>query len=171
MSGVSDDRKQLTSTQQAILYKKDENPDWSNTEIADAVGCSDSHVSTTLRKWDPDNMDDDGTVSVPSSEYPDAIPAEEVDSGIYPAAIVGVSIAWIAGVAGIFAQGGATTLLGTLVAVGTWIGLPIVITLDSMSLHKQNAPFRPNRIVWPAVSLVFGVVGGFAYLVARVSNL
>ncbi|WP_123621088.1 hypothetical protein [Halorubrum sp. CSM-61] len=168
---MSEDRKQLTSTQQAILYKKDENPNWSNAEIADAVGCSDSHVSKTLRKWDPDDMDDDGTVSVPSSEYPDAIPAEEVDSGMYPAAIVGVSIAWIAGFAGIFAQASFITVIGSLVAFGTWIGLPIVIALDTISLHKQNAPFRPNRIVWPAVSLVFGVVGGFAYLVARVSNL
>jgi len=59
---VSDDRKQLTPTQQAILYKKGANPNWQNTEIANAVGCSDSHVSDTLNRWSPDEMDEDGTV-------------------------------------------------------------------------------------------------------------
>jgi hypothetical protein len=42
--------------------KKDEKPEWSNTEIADAVGCPDSHVSDTLNRWDPDDMNEDGTV-------------------------------------------------------------------------------------------------------------
>jgi len=49
-------------TQQAILYKKGANPNWQNTEIANAVGCSDSHVSDTLNRWSPDEMDEDGTV-------------------------------------------------------------------------------------------------------------
>ena len=57
------DRKQLTTTQQAILYKTDENPEWSNKEIAEAVDCSQSHVSETLDRWDPSDMDEDGTVA------------------------------------------------------------------------------------------------------------
>lgn len=168
---MSDDRKQLTSTQQAILYKKDENPDWSNAEIADAVGCSDSHVSTTLRKWDPEDMDDDGTVPDPSSGYPDSIPAEEVDSGIYPAAILAVSAGWILGVGLMFAGADSLFLLGGFVAFGTWLALPVVVGLDAISLHNQKAPFRPNRLIWPAASLVLGVIGGFGYLAARMSNL
>lgn len=59
---MNDDRKQLTATQQAILYKADENPEWSNTKIADEVGCSDSHVSKTLNQWESWEMDEDGTV-------------------------------------------------------------------------------------------------------------
>lgn len=58
---VSDD-KQLTATQQAILYKKKENPSWSNQEIANAVDCSASHVSETLSRWKPGDLRDDGTV-------------------------------------------------------------------------------------------------------------
>jgi len=61
VSGVSDDRRHLTPTQQAICYKKGENPNWQNTEIADAVGCSDSRVSATLNRWSPDEMDEDET--------------------------------------------------------------------------------------------------------------
>lgn len=56
------ERKKLTPTQQAILHKADESPEWSNTEIANAVGCSDLHVSKTLNQWEPWEMADDGTV-------------------------------------------------------------------------------------------------------------
>lgn len=48
---------QLTSTQQAILYKKDDHPDWTNTEIAESVGCSESHVSETLNEFSIDDVD------------------------------------------------------------------------------------------------------------------
>ncbi|GAB7095289.1 hypothetical protein JCM30237_24420 [Halolamina litorea] len=65
------DRKQLTPTQQAILNKAKENPGWQNTEIAEAVGCSDSHVSRTLNKWSPNEMDSDGTV--PKNDSPSLI--------------------------------------------------------------------------------------------------
>ncbi|SFR33359.1 hypothetical protein [Halogeometricum limi] len=56
------DKKELTATQQAILYKKKDHPDWANTEIAESVGCSDSHVSSTLKRWNPTEMNSDGTV-------------------------------------------------------------------------------------------------------------
>lgn len=42
----------LTDLQEAILYCKRENPGYSNREIADEVGCSDSHVSQTLSDYD-----------------------------------------------------------------------------------------------------------------------
>ena len=48
---------QLTPTQQAILYKKDDHPEWTNREIADAVGCSESHVSETLNEYSLDDVD------------------------------------------------------------------------------------------------------------------
>jgi len=62
--GVGRERRSEAThpTQQAILYKKGANPNWQNTEIANAVGCSDSHVSDTLNRWSPDEMDEDGTV-------------------------------------------------------------------------------------------------------------
>jgi len=67
---MGDNGKELTATQQSILYKKRDNPDWDNTEIADAVGCSDSHVSETLDRWDPSDMRDDGTVPKDSGSWP-----------------------------------------------------------------------------------------------------
>ncbi|KKF39902.1 hypothetical protein FK85_24860 [Halorubrum saccharovorum] len=168
---MSAERKKLTPTQQAILHKASENPDWSNTKIADSVGCSSSHVSRTLNKWEPEEMDDDGTVPDPSSGYTDSIPEDEVDSGIYPVAILAVSLGWILGVGMMVAGTDSIFLLGMFVAFGTWLALPVVIALDAISLHNQKAPFRPNRIVWPAVSLVLGVIGGVGYLATRVSNL
>ena len=62
---MGDDK--LTPTQQAILYKKDENPEWSDSEIADAVGCSRSHVNETLNRWNPEDLNEDGTVDTPPS--------------------------------------------------------------------------------------------------------
>lgn len=168
---MSAERKKLTPTQQAILHKAAENPNWSKTKIADSVGCSTSHVSRTLDKWEPKEMDDDGTVPDPSSGYTDSIPADEVDSGIYPAAILAVSAGWILGVGMMFAGSSSLFWIGGFVAFGTWLALPIVVTLDAISLHNQKAPFRPNRVIWPVVSLTLGVIGGFGYLATRVSNL
>ena len=51
-------KDRLTATQQAILYKKDDHPEWTNQEIADAVGCSESHVSRTLNNYSIDDVDD-----------------------------------------------------------------------------------------------------------------
>jgi len=168
---MSAERKKLTATQQAILHKAEKNPEWSNTQIANAVGCSDSHVSKTLNKWEPDELDEDGSVPDPSLGYADAIPSEEVDSGIYPLTIVGVSVAWLAGLGLIFIGYDTAALLGLFVMFGSWLALPVVVALDTISLHNQKAPFRPNRILWPGLALVLGVVGGFAYFATRISNL
>jgi len=168
---MGDERKKLTSTQQAILYKSDENPDWTKSKIADSVGCSTSHVSETLNRWEPDDMDEAGTVPDPSSGYSDTIPAEDVESGIYPQIILGLSLAWIAGVGTFFTGSDTILLMGMFVMFGTWLALPVAVALDTISLHNQKAPFRPNRILWPAISLILGVIGGFAYLATRLSNL
>lgn len=44
------ERKELTSNQQAIPYIKRKTPNWDKPEIANAVGCSDSHVSEPLNR-------------------------------------------------------------------------------------------------------------------------
>ena len=61
---VETEVKKLTATQQTILYKKRDNPEWTNIQIADAVGCSDSHVSTTLSDYQPDDLRDDDAVEI-----------------------------------------------------------------------------------------------------------
>lgn len=42
---------ELTDLQAAILHTADENPDLSQSEIADRVGCSAAHVSKTLDQF------------------------------------------------------------------------------------------------------------------------
>jgi len=171
VASVSVERKKLTPTQQAILHKARDNPEWSNSKIAESVGCSSSHVSETLKQWNPEKMDEDGTVPDPSSGYTDSIPVEEVEDGIYPIAIVAVSVVWIASVGMFFSGSDFIVVFGSVVMFGSWIALPVVIALDTISLHNQKAPFRPNRVIWPTASLVLGVIGGFAYLATRFSNL
>ncbi|WP_436929061.1 hypothetical protein [Halosimplex halobium] len=58
-----------TDLQQAILYTVREHPRWSNAEVADHVGCSDSYVSNTLEEYDTSILD---TIDNPTT-------ADEVD--------------------------------------------------------------------------------------------
>lgn len=48
---------------------------------------------------------------------------------------------------------------GAVLVIG-WLGSPMVVYWDAQMLHEQDAPTRPNRIVWPAISLfpLFGVL-------------
>nr|WP_155821846.1 hypothetical protein [Haloferax sp. BAB-2207] len=157
------ENRQLTAKQQAILYKKRDNPNWSNTRIATAVGCSDSHVSETLRNYDPDKLNDDGTIAVP------------VESGKESA---GGRLKWV--VASLCVQfwgimyafggpnGGAVSGdQAVLVFLFAWIVTPVVIFADAQLQHAEQVSNRPNRVVWPIASFFIPVVASLYYVVKR----
>jgi len=51
----------------------------------------------------------------------------------------------------------------------SWIAIPILLFADAHDVHSSDAAYKPNRLVWPAVSLLF-VIGPFLYLYKRMQN-
>lgn len=161
---MSDDRKQLTPTQQAILYKKGANPNWQNTEIANAVGCSDSHVSDTLNRWSPDEMDEDGTVPGQSTISLGSLifgSVEDVDrdspapfSVGFGVVAIGIGL-WVWWILVLMNPGEFSETIGNAVMFTSLFWLlvfPVGVFLDSWVLHRVDAAWRPNRIVWPSIA-------------------
>ncbi|AHZ24441.1 hypothetical protein E6P09_16040 (plasmid) [Haloferax mediterranei ATCC 33500] len=157
------ENKQLTAKQQTILYKKRDNPGWSNTRIANAVGCSDSHVSETLRNYDPEKLNDDGTIPVPVE------PDKESAGGRLKWVIISLCAQ---GWGLLYAFGGPSTEAVTadqaLLVFGiAWLIAPVVIFADAQLQHKEYASYRPNRIVWPTIAFCVPTLGTLYYVVKR----
>jgi hypothetical protein len=182
VSGVSDDRKQLTPTQQAILYKKGANPNWQNTEIANAVGCSDSHVSDTLNRWSPDEMDEDGTVPGQSTISLGSLifgSVEDVDrdspapfSVGFGVVAIGIGL-WVWWILVLMNPGEFSETIGNAVMFTSLFWLlvfPVGVFLDSWVLHRVDAAWRPNRIVWPSIAFFVPVIGASMYALYRLSR-
>lgn len=57
----------------------------------------------------------------------------------------------------------AATWLGVLL----WFVIPPAVFLDAVTLHRNGAAKRPNRIVWPVATFMFPIVAPAYYLLAR----
>lgn len=155
----------LTAKQQTVLYKKRDNPQWTNTRIAEAVGCSDSHVSETLSRFEPEELRDDGTVLIDVAE-----PADRKLGPIRRVEWVGLSA--VVQVCGLFVgfnpRASASVAGIALLAFSlAWLLCPVVVFLDAINLHRFDTDFKPNRLVWPITSFLVPVAGVVYYLFKR----
>jgi hypothetical protein len=72
------EKEDLTDTQQAIVETAIENPEWTYSEIAEAVGCSDGYVGDTHREY------------VEEIIIPEDVDWDDVDEDIYEMIVAGL---------------------------------------------------------------------------------
>lgn len=176
---------ELTDLQEDILALAVEQPDLTNRDIAEVLDCSEDWVGEVRNKYEPkvdENQIDpeeplntvDGTPADPpdpsrSTEWDDK--PEDISKG---AALIAAGLcAWGAALfltlhpdASTEVEPGTIELLWWISGLWTLV-FPVGIFLDAQFLHSHDAPWKPNRVVWPVIGFVVIFIGPLVYGVRR----
>jgi len=157
---MPDDELSLTDLQAEILEQRKQNPDQTQAEIADSVGCSPQHVSNTLKKYDTVDLSTHDISPSSSASHP-----KWGKAGVVAALAVGAQILAVVNLFNSSLQIAAGN--AWLLFISGWLVAPPAIFADALSLHRLNAPVRPNRLTWAAGSLFIPLLVPGAYLIKR----